>query len=157
MDSSKPNLRAWNPDTERLGMVKALEWYVEDAPQEGILGMGSKTPPEISFGWRTECVDDDGTFPVNSATGGKKMADTEITDTNGDNVYEKDIIRVTYTDAVIEESEKELVGVVGYQDGGFVLLVDDEAFYLSEYVSPVEDSEIEVIGNRFENPEVLED
>lgn len=86
----------------------------------------------------------------------KFMQSTGLFDTNDKEVFERDVVKC-YT--VTEEGEYEYVGVVCLKDFAFVI-VDEKDTYdpLWNYKSGFVDieTEIEIIGNIYENPELVE-
>lgn len=80
----------------------------------------------------------------------KLMQSTGLRDKNGKEIFEGDIVKFTITngfDYVVDE-----YGVVNYKQGAF-FIVKDFAEYLISYVYT---DKIEVIGDIYENPELLE-
>lgn len=80
----------------------------------------------------------------------KLMQSTGLKDKNGKEIFESDIVKFTITngfDYVVDE-----YGVVTYKQGAF-FIVKDFAEYLISYVYT---KEVEVIGNVYENQELLE-
>ena len=78
------------------------------------------------------------------------MQSTGLRDKNGKEIFEGDIVKFTITngfDYVVDE-----YGVVTYKQGAF-FIVKDFAEYLISYVYT---DKIEVIGNIYENHELLE-
>lgn len=84
------------------------------------------------------------------------MQSTGLFDKNGKEIFENDIVKC-YT--VTEEGECEYVGVVCFKDFSFVI-VDEKDTYdpLWNYKSGFVDieTEIEIIDNIYQNPELLE-
>ncbi len=78
------------------------------------------------------------------------MQSTGLKDKNGKEVYDGDIVKFTLTDGfsyVVDE-----YGVVEYKLGDFYILNG-----LTEYlISNINTNDIEVVGNIYENPELLE-
>ena len=73
---------------------------------------------------------------------------TGLTDKNSKKIWENDIVK-TY-----EASSKEyLTNIVKYYKGSFKVLKEH---YLSMYIGGYELKDLEVIGNVFDNPELLE-
>lgn len=73
---------------------------------------------------------------------------TGIDDKNGVKVFEGDIVKVKDR---LPGGEMEFVGAVDFKDASFVIVNDGITHY--RWI----DYEIEVIGNRFDNPELLEE
>ncbi|MBY4972946.1 YopX family protein [Streptococcus suis] len=85
------------------------------------------------------------------------MQSTGLFDKNGKEIFEGDVVKC-YT--VTEKGEYEYVGVVCLKDFSFVI-VDEKDTYdlLWNYKSGFVDieTEIEIIGNIYENPELVEE
>jgi len=69
------------------------------------------------------------------------MQYTGLKDKNGVEIYEGDILR---------DYDNELIGVVSFQDGAFIVSWENE------FCNTFEWSSESVIGNIYENPELLE-
>ena len=93
-------------------------------------------------GWVDEEVDPD---TVGQFTG--------IKDKNGKEIYEGDIVKAPYLDPIFGGVVNNMFVniVVGYNKGSFVLEYDGN---LRVYISDLYDN-IEVIGNIYDNPELL--
>lgn len=70
---------------------------------------------------------------------------TGLTDKNGTKVFEGDIVDIL--------TENEEIGVVNYEDGGF--LVDADGFCV-DFHANINGKDVEVIGNIHDNPELVE-
>ena len=70
------------------------------------------------------------------------MQYTGLKDIAGDEIYEGDIVK---------DVSDGIIGRVGYSDGGYVIVYDD----IMEKLSADESAYLEVVGNIFENPELL--
>ena len=67
---------------------------------------------------------------------------TGLQDKNGTEIYEGDIVK---------DVSDELIGYIEYSDGGFVIIYDD----IVQKLNADESAYLEVVGNIFENPELL--
>ncbi len=72
----------------------------------------------------------------------KLMQYTGLKDIAGYEIYEGDIVK---------DVSDGIVGYIEYSDGGFVIVYDD----IMEKLSADESAYLEVVGNIFENPELL--
>lgn len=79
------------------------------------------------------------------------MQYTGLKDKNGKEIYEGDIVETVTASG----NPFGTIDVVRYQDGGFKL-VDDTDSLLPIYIGDKEVISIEIIGNIYENPELLE-
>ena len=70
---------------------------------------------------------------------------TGLTDKNGKKIFEGDIVDIL--------TENEEIGVVEYEDGGFLVSADG---FCVDFHSNIYGTDLEVIGNIHDNPELLE-
>ena len=70
------------------------------------------------------------------------MQYTGLKDIAGDEIYEGDIVK---------DVSDGILGYIEYSDGGFVVIYDD----IAEKLNTDESAYLEVVGNIFENPELL--
>ena len=77
------------------------------------------------------------------------MQSTGLKDKNGKEIFEGDIVRFTLTDGFNYVTNED--GVVTYKLGAFYV-VNGLAEYL---ISDINTSKVEVVGNKYENPELL--
>ena len=70
---------------------------------------------------------------------------TGLTDKNGKRIFEGDIVDIL--------TENEEIGVVEYEDGGFLVSADG---FCVDFHSNINGTDLEVIGNIHDNPELLE-
>ena len=74
---------------------------------------------------------------------------TGLLDKNGKEIFEGDIVRFTLTDGFNYVTNED--GVVTYRLGAFYVVND-----LTEYlISDINTNKVEVVGNIYENPELL--
>ena len=81
------------------------------------------------------------------------MRFTGSTDKNGKDIFEKDIVRC------LDKNGEEYISIIFYQDGCLLIDIRDnsDGDFTSIKCSLINDiEEIEVIGNVYQNPELLE-
>lgn len=69
---------------------------------------------------------------------------TGLTDVNGTNIYEGDIVDIL--------TENDEYGVVTYEDGGFVVKAST---FVVDFMSNINGKDVEIIGNVFDNPRLV--
>ena len=69
---------------------------------------------------------------------------TGLTDKNGVKIFEGDVVDIL--------TENEEIGVVKYEDGGFLVSADG---FCVDFHSNINGTDLEVIGNIFDNPELM--
>lgn len=92
----------------------------------------------------------------NTYNGAVLMQSTGLFDKNGKEIFESDIVKC-YT--VTENGEYEYVGIVCFKDFAFVIVDEKDTYdplwnYKSGFVGI--ETEIEIIGNIYQNKELLE-
>lgn len=87
---------------------------------------------------------------------------TGVNDKNGKKVFEGDKVIMHYffgdfnlIDMGYTESEEEVTGIVGIDEYGTFTLVKEEKYYWINYLQ-IPSEELEVLGNVYKNPEILE-
>lgn len=125
----KQKFRAWNSETKEIEVFKTYEEI-----SELFLALSA----------------DDGFYSIMQSTG--------LKDKNGKEIFEGDIVRTTRflgrADEIggFYEYEKDYLGVVKVLEGSWVIDTGSDAVDLWSEID-----ENEVIGNIYENPELLED
>ena len=71
---------------------------------------------------------------------------TGLTDRNGNKIFEGDIVNIL--------TENEEIGIIVYEDGGFVVRADK---FSVDFINNINGTDVEVIGNKYDNPELLGD
>lgn len=110
-------------------------------------------------------IEDDGTRTQHGNEEAELMQYTGLKDKNGCEIYEDDIVaytKISYTDCnrtEIEDIKEPIIGSIYYAEGvwlGFKYANGTGRLFLPGQVSSEENNlEIEIIGNVFENPEML--
>ena len=83
---------------------------------------------------------------------------TGLIDKNGTKIFEGDIVRVLGNQQVEDWKNVDYIGSIAFLDAGFCVIdgtIEDHAF--RRYALPRLDFDLEVIGNIYDNPEVLEE
>lgn len=80
----------------------------------------------------------------------KKLAYVGMEDKNGHPIYEGHIVRVKYKNLGVKY---DFTGVVGFEKASFVIVESD---YDTSQLSAFDFSDLEIIGNIFQNPDLLE-
>ena len=97
-----------------------------------------------------------GSIPF-KANEGILMQFTGLQDCNGVDIYEGDIIELWYEICSGEYREYSDKGMVCFENGLFkIKCIDEQQEYDFDFFHHVDDSTKEVIGNIYENPELLE-
>lgn len=83
---------------------------------------------------------------------------TEQKDKSSIDIYVGDILKLNFkeyysNDAVTVDEESIVIGKVSFENGGFFINEKDSTWYWLDDMEEV--SEIEIIGNIYENPELL--
>ena len=105
---------------------------------EGSLLVGDNGECEICYGTPRIRI----TYSVIPVTVGQI---TGLLDKNGKKIFEGDIVDIL--------TENEEIGVVAYEDGGFLVNADG---FCVDFHSNINGTDLEVIGNIYDNPELLE-
>lgn len=127
-----PKFRAWDKEHKEMFIVEDMVWSYQNNGEHYFLGIGNA----ITF-WR-------------DADEIELMQSTGLKDKNGVEVYEGDIVSMTY------EGNSELLpcnGVVRMSRGRYIIC-DDKNERWAELYSEIFSTEI--IGNIYENKELLE-
>ena len=105
---------------------------------EGSLSVGDNGGYEICYGTPRIRI----TYSVIPVTVGQF---TGLLDKNGKKIFEGDIVDIL--------TENEKIGVVAYEDGGFLVNADG---FCVDFHSNINGTDLVVIGNIYDNPELLE-
>lgn len=70
---------------------------------------------------------------------------TGLTDRNGNKIFEGDIVNIL--------TENEEIGVIVYEDGGFIAHADK---FSIDIIYKINGTDVEVIGNKYDNPKLME-
>ena len=82
---------------------------------------------------------------------------TGLTDKNGQKIFEGDIVRVLGNQQVDDWKNVDYVALIAFLDGGFCAIDGTvEEHGLRRYALARMDFSLEIIGNQFDNPELLE-
>lgn len=128
-----PKFRAWHKTREELGEVERIR-FDDEGNVSTVLVIGK------SFG---------ANIYIDKI---ELMQSTGIRDTNGQEIFEGDIVRQTRTQPTIEN--ETITGVVTMLEGAWLIVNDNEQL-ASDLWS--ETDENEVLGNIYETPELLEE
>lgn len=94
-------------------------------------------------------------WQVNPATVGQY---TELVDKNGVKIFEGDIVHITGNQAVEEWKNIDYNALIVFSDGGFCAIDGTPEEYVTRYYALARmDFELEVIGNVYDNLELLEE
>lgn len=69
-----------------------------------------------------------------------------LIDRNGNKIFEGDIVNIL--------TENEEIGVIVYEDGGFIVRADK---FSVDFINNINGTDVEVIGNKYDDPELLGD
>ena len=70
---------------------------------------------------------------------------TGLTDRNGNKIFEGDIVNII--------TENEEIGIIVYEDGGFIVRADK---FSIDFINNINGTDVEVIGNKYDNPKLME-
>ena len=132
-----PKFRAWHKSMQRMSEVLAISFERQKVKIRHLRGTTHMT------------------VPFNDA---ELMQSTGLFDKNGKEIFEDDIVKTTRFFGRADESggfyeyEKELIGIVKQLEGDWVIETGKGAVYLWSDID-----ENEILGNTWENPELLED
>ena len=70
---------------------------------------------------------------------------TGLTDRNGNKIFEGDIVNIL--------TENEEIGIIVYEDGGFIVRADK---FSIDFINNINGTDVEVIGNKYDNPKLME-
>lgn len=125
-----PKFRVWLPDIDQMLRVKALVFEKD------------KTRCVCGYSFDFYLEDENATI----------MQSTGLFDKSGKEIYEGDVVRQVQTQPTTEN--EIITGVVTMLEGAWLIMNDNEQ--LASYLWSEMD-ENEIIGNIYENPELLEE
>ena len=128
-----PRYRAWHKTWEELGEVKRIR-FDDEGDVRTVLFRGKILGTDT---------------PIDKI---ELMQSTGLKDKNGKEVFEGDVVRQVRTQPTTEN--ETITGVVTMFEGAWLIMNDCEQ--LASYLWS-ETDENEIIGNVYENPELLED
>jgi uncharacterized phage protein (TIGR01671 family) len=145
--------RAWLPLEEKMVEVNGLNWEIHP---DGILRLHFSGPL-----WDMTVHSGVGAVDGSESFGYELMQFTGETDKNGKEIYESDIVKISKPNYAYDEDDSpdepkwiEIISYIEYRNHGF--WVHDESFGWEG--EDLWDWElIEVIGNIYENPEILKE
>ena len=80
---------------------------------------------------------------------------TGLQDVNGEDIYESDIVEFTFFTYLETEYEETKKGQIIFDNFGFCFKVNEEEIYLLGELEFDSQAQIEIIGNIYENPELI--
>lgn len=121
-----------------------------------------------SINFRNGTIEEDTRYAVNRELYFdqiKLMQSTKLKDNNGTEIFEGDIVKFDarshyHPEVYAWEYETKGVGIIKYEMGSYILGGREEAHILESLFGMLmnyEEVEMEVIGNIYENPELLEE
>ncbi|SHK38603.1 phage uncharacterized protein TIGR01671 [Hathewaya proteolytica DSM 3090] len=138
----KIKLRAWNKELKIMdyGNGELTGYNVFDcSPAKAVNDIINENYPELEW-----------------------MQDTGLKDKNGNKIWEGDIVKMHYFFEDYDpntlgrfENETEIAGKVFINEYGNGVIANDLSFYFNEYIEDPNE-ELEVIGNIYETPQLLE-
>ena len=130
----KLKFRAWHRELGRMMLIKNM-WFQDDKVEE--LELNDTVMNDFITAYPDEI---------------ELMQSTGFKDKNGKEIFEGDIVRQVRTQPITEN--ETITGVVIMIEGAWLIMNDCEQ--LASYLWS-ETDENEIIGNIYENPELLED
>lgn len=130
-----PKLRAWDKETKSMWNID--RWHVEDEYFDFIEPSKSVADPNANRVWRDVIL----------------THSTGLKDKNGVEIYEGDILKLH----AIFLAPDDKIGYLEYSPKyGYSIIFEGNRLYRQEYWASTNKLNYEVIGNIYENPELLE-
>ncbi|WP_155962157.1 YopX family protein [Streptococcus ruminantium] len=141
-----PKFRAWRKTAQKMVNVSSLDWKIDENEKESLSAIWWYSTQNAIVSSADDVSDD---FIL--------MQSTRVFDKDGKEIFDGDIVKTTRFFGRADETggfyeyDKELIGIVKQLEGAWVIDTGKEAVYLWSEVD-----ENEVIGNIYENPELVE-